>query len=52
MLIRSWLMPAAILSLIPETYHPMVSSHKILMGSSVIIISSYFATRLEKCAKE
>jgi multidrug resistance protein len=50
LLIWSGLMMAAIIFLIPETYHPVVSSQMILMDFTLLTLPSFCAIRLENCA--
>lgn len=51
LLMWSGLMLAAIIFLIPETYHPVVSPPTNFTNSSILTTSSFFATKLENCAK-
>lgn len=51
LLMWSALMLAAIIFIIPETYHPVVSFHKTLVVSTLLTISSSSAIRLGSCGK-
>jgi multidrug resistance protein len=51
LLIWAAVMLAGIIFLIPETYHPVVSWHNILMSCSKLTHLSFYATKLEICAK-